>query len=126
MYGDANDGKVYHCFKSTQFNDESTKINFQVETKAFDFGQPFRYKNGGEIELDIGSSTGNTVTVSAAIDGGSYTSLGTCTATDKFHLDSLGKFRSIKFKFQNDATSTEQLIINGFRVVTLPEEYWSE
>jgi len=126
MYGDANDGVVYQLFKSTQFNDGATKINFQIETKAFDFGQPFLYKNGGEIELEIGSSTGNTVTVSAAIDGGSYTSLGTCTATDKFHLDSLGKFRSIKFKFQNDATSTQQLILNGFRVVTFPEAYWSE
>ena len=127
MYGDSNDGVVYKCYTSTQFNDGSTKINYQEETKAYDFGQPFIYKVGGEIEVEISSSTGNTVTVYAAIDGGSYgTALGTCTATDKFSLDSLGHFKNIKFKFQNDATSTEQLIFNGFRVVTFPEEYQSE
>lgn len=123
MYGDANDGVVWHCYKSTQFNDASTAINYQEETKAFDFGQPFSYKCGGEIEISIISSTGNTVTVSAAIDGGSYTELGTCTATKIFRLDALGPYKNIKFKMVNNATSTEQLIFNGFRVVTYPEKY---
>lgn len=126
MYGDSNDGTVKKCFTTTQFNDNSTAINYQEETKAYDFGQPFVYKIGGEIDVEISSSTGNTVTVSAAIDGGSYTSLGTCTATDRFSLDVLGKFKNIKFKSQNNATSTEQLIFNGFRVVAFPEEYQSE
>jgi hypothetical protein len=126
MYGDSNDGYVWHCFKSTQFNDGATAINYQEETKAFDMGKPFRYKCGGEIEVEIASSTGNTVTVSAAIDGGSYTQLGTCTATTVFGLDSLGPWKNIKFKFQNNATSTEQLIFNGFRGVTFLEEYLSE
>lgn len=127
MYGDSNDGKVYKCFTSAQFNDgASTVINYQEETKAYDFGQPFIYKIGGEIEVEIASSTGNTVTVSASIDGGAYIELGTCTATDKFSLDVLGKFKNIKFKFQHNATSTEQLIFNGFRVTTFMEEYQSE
>jgi len=126
MYGDANDGKVYRMHKSTQFNDDATAINFKIETRALNFGFPFNYKVGGEFELEISSSTGNTVTVSAAIDGGSYASLGTCTATTKFHLESLGKFKEIKFKLQNNATSTEQLIIDGARVVTFLEEYRSE
>lgn len=127
MYGDSNDGKVYKCFISTAFNDNtSTAINYQEETKAYDFGQPFSYKIGGELEVEIASSTGNTLTVSAAIDGGSYTSLGTCTASDKFSLDSLGRYRNIKFKFVNNASSTEQLILNGFRVATFLEEYQPE
>ncbi len=127
MYGDSNDGVVYKCFISTAFNDNtSTAINYQEETKAYDFGQPFLYKIGGEIEVEIASSTGNTVTVYAAIDGGSYTSLGTCTATDKFSLDSLGHFRNIKFKFVSNASATEQLIFNGFRVTTFMEEYQPE
>jgi hypothetical protein len=124
MYGDANDGLVYKCFTAGQFNDVATKINYQEETKAFHFGQPFVYKVGGEIEVEISSGTGNTVTVSAAIDGGSYTVLGTCTATARFQLDVLGKFKTVKFKFQNDATSSEQLVFNGFRVITYPEEYY--
>lgn len=123
MYGDANDGVVWHCFKSTQFNDQSTAINYQEETKAYDFGQPFGYKSGGSVEVEISSSTGNTVTVSAAIDGGSYTTLGTCTATKRFRLDALGPFKNIKFKIQNNASSTEQLIFNGLRIVTYLEEY---
>lgn len=127
MYGDSNDGVVYKCFTAGQFNDGSTAINYQEETKAYDFGQPFLYKVGGELEVEIASSTGNTVTVYASIDGGSYgTALGTCTASDKFSLDSLGHFKNIKFKFVNNATSTEQLIFNGFRVVTFMEEYQPE
>jgi len=127
MYGDANDGKVYKCFTSTQFNDgASTAINYQEETKSFEFERPFHYKVGGELEVDIASSTGNTVTVSAAIDGGSYTTLGTCTATDKFRLDGLGKFKRIKFRFVSNAAATEQLIFNGFRCTTFMEEYQSE
>lgn len=124
MYGDAEDGEVNHCYKVTQFNDKSAAINFLVETKAYDFGHPFVYKVGGEVEVQIASSTGNTVTVYAAIDGGSYASLGSCTSTTKFSLDALEKFRNIKFKLQNNATSTEQLIITGIRVVTFLEEYY--
>lgn len=126
MYGDANDGVVWHCFKSTQFNDQTTAVNYQEETKSFNFAKPFQYKCGGEIEVEIASSTGNTVTVSVAIDGGSYTTLGTCTATQKFSLDPLGKFKNIKFKFQSNASSTEQLIFNGFRVNTFLDEHQLE
>jgi hypothetical protein len=125
MYGDANDGRVYKCFVATAFNDNtSTAINYQEETKSFDFGVPLNYKHGGEVEIDIASSTGNTVTVSASIDGADYVSLGTCTSTTKFPLDSLNKFKRIKFKIVNNATSTEQLIFNGTRVVTFSEEYY--
>ena len=124
MYGDSNDGIVRHCFKSTQFNDDSTAVNFQLETKAFNFQLPFNYKVGGELEVDIASSTGNTVTVSAAVDGGSYSQLGTCTSTTRFPLESMTNYKEIKFKLQNNATSTEQLIFNGYRVNTFPEEYY--
>ena len=127
MYGDANDGEVHQCLKAATYDDEgSTAINYQEETKSIDFGFPFQYKVGGEVEVVISSSTGNTVTVSASIDGGSYTELGTTTATDTFHLDSLGKFKNIKFKIQHNATSTEQLVIDGLRATTFIEEYRSE
>ena len=123
MYGDANDGVVWHCFKSTQFDDGATGINYQEETKAFDFGNPFSYKSGGEIEVDISSAAGNAVAVSAAIDGGSYTLLGTCTTVKRFRLDALGSFKNIKFKMQESGTATSQLVFNGLRVVTYQEDY---
>jgi len=51
MYGDAADGKVYHCFKSTQFTDAGTAVDLDWQTKAFDFGDPELYKAGGKIVL---------------------------------------------------------------------------
>lgn len=124
MYGDANDGEVHLCFKASTYDDEDAAINYLEETPAFNFGQPHQNKSGGTYELQIESATANTVTVSAAIDGGSYTSLGTCTATTTFSLDSLGVFREIKFKHQHNATSSEQLIIAGSRVTTFSQPFY--
>lgn len=125
MYGEASaDGKVYKLFKSTQYNDDSTAITYQEETKAYDFGYPFNYKSGGEVWLDIASDTSNTATAYAAIDGGSYAELGISTSGCKFPLEALGKWKSIKFKMLHNATSTAQLIYNGFRVATFLEAYF--
>jgi len=125
MYGDSNDGTVKKCFKSTQFNDNATAINYQEETKKLNFGYAFK-KIGDYLEVVVDSSTGNTVTVSSSVDGAAYASLGTCTATTKFNLKGLGRFDNIKFKLQNDATSTEQLIMSKLTATARPCAYRRE
>lgn len=127
MYGDANDGKVYHCFKSTQFNDLAAAINLQIETKAFDFAEPDLYKRGGDFYLRIitGPAAADTgITVSKSTDGGGYATLNTSAnaattkATSRYPLSSLGRFKNIKFKIQQNATSTQQVVIDGYSVET--------
>lgn len=121
MYGDANDGWVYQIFKSTQFNDVSTAIDFDIETKAYDFGYPDNYKCGGWLMLRIitGPDSGGTaITVSASVDGGSYSTLGTTSATAKYNLMTLGRYKKIKFRFRHNATAIQQISINGFSVET--------
>jgi hypothetical protein len=121
MYGDAVNGRVYHVYPASQWNAESAAIDFHIETKGYTFGQSNLYKAGGEFILDViqGPATADTaMTVSASIDGGSFTDLGTTKATTIYSLDSLGQFKKIKFRIRHNATSTQQVILNGWEVST--------
>ena len=45
----------------------------------------------------------------------------------KFHLDSLGRFRRIRFKFtQTTTTGSDKIRILAYNVVTYKDEYYSE
>ena len=148
LYGGSTDGKVYRIWSSSN-DDNGTAINFQVETRDEDFGYHTNYKYGGELEV-VCETTSNSesLTVSALIDGGSYTSLGTIDLTasgpalpinlpfdlaatgrisQKFHLDDLGRFKHIRFKFQHsDANTTDTIRILSYSVTSFLDEYDSE
>ena len=147
LYGGSTDGKVYQMWVDGD-DDNGTAISMQVETRNEDFEKPALYKYGGELEI-CASGVGNyDLTVSASIDDGSYTTLGTMNlsgnsptlpvalpfdlASDnvirqKFHLDSLGRFRRIKFKITQATTNTSDKIrIFEYSCTTFPEVYDSE
>ena len=119
MFGDAADGKVYHLFKSTQFNDIAAAIDWDIQTKAYDFGYPDFYKAGGNFAVrfvtDIHASD-TAMTVSYNKDGGGWVALGTTKTSIKYPIDSLGQFKKIKFRMQQNATNTSQPVINGWTV----------
>ena len=122
MFGEGNDGWVNHCFKSTQFNDISSAIDFDIETKAFDLGMPNLYKEGGVFILNVeqGPKTGDSaITVSASIDGGSFSALSAHSGYE-YPLDSLGQYKKIMFKIKHNATSAQQIILTGWEIQTYP------
>lgn len=53
MYGEGDDGWVNQLFKSTQYNDISSAIDMDVQTKAYDFGMPNTLKEGGTFILNV-------------------------------------------------------------------------
>jgi len=53
MFGEGNDGWVNQCFKSTQFNDDSSAIDMDIQTKAYDFNMQSLLKEGGTFILHL-------------------------------------------------------------------------
>lgn len=146
LYGGGSDGKVYQLW--TQTDDNGSAISMTIESREEDFGQPALYKSGGELEVIAETAGDYDITVSAAIDGGSYTTLGTINLSDnsptlpvnlpfnlvgsarvseKFHLDALGRFKSIKFKFTNAEDNDSAIIrILEYSCTTYPDKYEAE
>lgn len=148
LYGGSTDGKVYQIW--TTEDDDGVAISFQVETRQEDFGFPANYKYGGELELVADSAGDYDVSVYAQIDGSGYTELeespmslegtgpvlpialpfnlsSSSRISKKFHLDSLGRFKRINFKFTiNSVTGSDQIRINEYNCTTFLDEYDSE
>ena len=144
LYGiDASNGKVYRLFSGT--SDNGTAITFLEEGRAEDFGQPLKYKWGGEFKLKVKGGTG-TIIASANPDNTGYTQLGSITlsesgldfpltfpldfrgdneAVEQFHLDSLGKFKRIKFKIYANTLNQSITILESI-ATTFSEEYLNE
>jgi len=152
-YGKHGDGVVYRAWYG--YTDEGTTttdgtvMSMVTEYKSENFGQPLVYKNGGEVEIEaaaVGST--DTILVEARLDGGSYSTIGTLTLTsatapvlpialpftlaedykvrEKYHLDSLGRFREIQIKLTHAVANTEVIKIYGVNVTTFPMEYTNE
>lgn len=128
-YGEATaDGLVYRFWDDTVSNFNGVAINFDMATKAEDFGYPQQYKYGGEIEIRTDTGSG-TVSVYADIDDGGWSALGSFNVAgsglilpidslpfnldsatilaNKFHLDSLGRFRKIKIRLVCNETGSD-------------------
>lgn len=147
LYGGSADGTTYQLWNGV--TDNSTAINFQIESRDEDFGKPANYKSGGELEVIAQSVTGAaSLDIYASIDGGDYISLGSMSIqnmspalpinlpfslvgsgrlSEKFHLDALGRFKRIKFKFQQNTTDTTDTVrLFEYNVTTYQEAYESE
>ena len=145
LYGiDSNDGLVYRMFYGT--SDNGTAITYQEEGRAEDFGEPLRYKSGGEFKLKIKGS-GATITPYADIDNAGYVQLDGSPLTiatggldfnfdfpfnfsvirgeEQWHLDNLGKFKQIKIKLYCNSLNAEMAVLES-QIITFVEEYLNE
>jgi hypothetical protein len=144
LYGlDAVTGRLYRMFFGT--SDNSTAIVYQEEGRAEDFGKPLQYKTGGEFKMRV---VGNNTTLTPTADiGEGYVSIigdpltlavggldfdfdfpfnfSTIVATGVWHLDNLGKFKTIKFKILCNSLDAD-FIIKETIATTFGEEYLSE
>jgi hypothetical protein len=146
-YIDSTDGKVYRAFYGD--NDNGTAITSSITGKEEDLGYPSRYKVGGELEVEaFSTSEAATLTVTASIDGGAYQAIGTLTLTSgtaptlpislpfnladnnvisgKFHLDSLGRWKTIQVKIEDSNDTSDDVIIYSYTIRTFLEEYENE
>jgi hypothetical protein len=152
-YGSFTTGKVFRGWFG--YTDEGTTItNGDGFTSTFigreeDFQQPFVYKNGGELEVEALVAGGNyEIDVYISKDGQSFNKLGildlssatapvlpidlpfsladTYIVREKFHLESLGRWKTIQVKIENEDKNTESIKSYGYSIVTFPEEYENE
>ena len=144
LYGvDSVNGKLYRIFYGT--SDNETAIVYQEEGRAEDFGKPLQYKGGGEFKIrvygsdatltptaDMGQGyvtiTGDPLTL--ATGGLDFTfdfpfSFAAQEGKGVWHLDNLGKFKTIKFKILCN-TKDADFIIKETIATTFGEEYLSE
>lgn len=142
-FGDANNGQLHEMFSGT--TDDGSAITYTEETRDEDFQQRLTSKVGGWIEVEASSAgNANTLLVEAATDGGNYSTLGTIALTsataptlpvplpftlsdeyvvrEKLHLDTLGVFRTIKFRITNTDANLDEIKIYSLNVVTFNEE----
>jgi hypothetical protein len=145
--GDFDNGVVYRAWYG--YDDDGTAIDLNIEGRREDCGQPLLNKGGGELEITAeAAGSGNTLSVSVSKDGEPYTSLGTVDLTSttapvlpialpfylggsvvvrqKFHLDSLGAWRTLQIKITNTDVNVDPIIVYGYNIITYLEEIASE
>lgn len=145
LYGiDSNNGNVYRLFYGT--SDNGSAISYTEEGRSEDFGQPLVYKYGGEFKLKI-KGKASAVNVTASTDGSGYQSLngsainlptggldfpfdfpfsfGEFETSGVWHLDSLGKFKTIKFKIYSGTLNGVLTIVESL-ATTFKDEYQPE
>jgi len=152
-YGLHANGVVYRAWTGTTDQGTSasngTAISETIEGKEEDFGQPLVYKSGGELEIEADvAGSGNSFTVSVALDGTAYQVLGTIDLSsttaptlpislpftlsdsykirEKFHLESIGRFRTIQVKIENTDANTDPIKFYAYNIVTFAETYENE
>ncbi len=145
-YIDSNDGSVYRAWYGD--NDNATAINWQIEGRKEDMGQPLVKKSSGEIKIKMLSSGNYTVTVYASIDDQSYVTVGTISlignaptlpvvlpftlaetdiVTTTFHLDNFGEWYQLRIKMVlNTVIGSDLITLYEQSIVTYPQEYESE
>jgi len=149
-YGKQGQGKVYRAWNG--FTDEGTTttngtaVTSQEDGREEDFGQPQVFKEGGEVEVEAVAAGGAySLTISARIDGGAYSTLGTMDLESstaptlpvdlpfnlsdafiirkKFSLDQLGVFRTLQIRWTNSDTTTEDVVVQSINYATIPLPY---
>ncbi len=152
-YGKQGNGVVYRAWYG--YTDEGTTItngtaiNYQEEGRKEDLGQPLLYKSGGEVEIRVLASGNYDVSVYASLDDATYNLLGIINLTgsnhitfpttfplsfgdvnivsEKFHLESYGRWRQLRIKIVHNATnSSNDIVILERSIITFADEYETE
>jgi len=129
-FGNTTDGKIIRMFDDTTDDDE-VSYETSLITKKYDGGRPESDKIFNEIEVACLGTGAGTVTVSARVDSGGFTEVGTfdiisgdpTLAVDlpftlgsagvvrqKFHLENFSRGRHIDFKITHDETDDIQIL----------------
>lgn len=146
LYGiDSTCGNVYRLFHGT--SDNGVVIPYIEEGRAEDFGQPLMSKYGGEFKITA-KGMGATVVPYGSVDGAGYVALdgdplvlptgglnfdfdfpfsfgAENEVKGVWHLNSLGKFKTIKFKIYCGSLDST-LTIKESLATTFKDEYISE
>lgn len=151
-YGKDGNGEVYQALNGNTdegtTTTDGTAITFTEIGKKEDFGQPFVYKNGGEVEIRAKATGNYNVSVYASFDDGSYNLLGTVNLqgggvtfptgfpvtfedvniiSERFPLDPFGRFRHIQLKLVHNTTNgTDDITILETSLFAYPEEFTEE
>jgi len=152
-YGQVSQGKVYRAWYG--YTDEGattttgTAVTMTVDGREENLGQPLVYKVGGELEIEAEvAGSGNTLTINVAVDGGAFQNLGTVSlgsdsaptlpinlpfnlsdsyvVREKFHLESLGRFRTIQVEIINSDSNTDPIKVYGYNITSFQEAYENE
>jgi hypothetical protein len=146
-YGEGDDdGLVYRFWDEEQLNFNGSQIDFSVATKAIDFAYPQQFKYGGEIEVRTDNGDG-TLLVEAEVDGAGWATLGEINLqrnlislpisglpfdldtptpiSEKFHLDSLGKFRKLRVRVSTKEVDSD-VRIYSISIASYLDEYMGE
>ena len=143
---DSTDGKVYRALFG--YDDNGTAINYQIESRKEDLGQPLITKSGGVLKIKALSSGSYDLSVYISKDDQSYQLLGTMSLagtaptlpvvlpftladtnilSESFHLDSIGEWNQVRVKIQhNDLNGSDEIIIYSIEIITYQNEFQSE
>jgi len=125
-----------------------TAVSEELISRKESIGQELVEKIGGELEVSVIPSGNYKFTVSINIDDTGWQSLGTIDLTynlvtfpctfpvifpssgeiyrKKFHLDRFGTWRNVQFKITNNDTNIDEVVLLGYSIQTLQEQYDNE
>jgi hypothetical protein len=144
---DSTGALVYRAWYGMTVNGSAMTATFI--SREEDMGAPLQDKVGGEIEIETeAAGSGDSLTVEASINGEPFSSLGTVSLTSatapvlpinlpfnladsyilrqKFHLESLGPWKTIQVKITNSDDNIDTIKIYSYSIVTFIEEYENE
>lgn len=146
-YIDANDSTVKQAWTGTTNSGDA--IDGVLVGREEDGDSPLQFKSGGEIEIEAQTAGNDSIlTISVAVDGGSFTTLGTITLSSatsptlpialpfalsdqfiirsKLHIDSIGKWKTLQIMIENNEANTDPIVIYAYSIVSFIEEYANE
>jgi hypothetical protein len=107
------------------------------------------YKSGGELEVEaLVAGSGDSLTINVAVDGKDFQNLGTLSldsdtaptlpvnlpftladtflCRQKYHLEGLGRFRTLQPQIINSNSNTDPIVVYGYTIITYPEPIQTE
>ena len=125
----------------------ATAITYSEETREYTFKAPTNWKVGDVLEVRASAAGGYKIDVYVSIDGEAWVNVGemnvdntaptfpmtfpisfgaTVNLIETFHLENFGKFKRIKFKFEENDSTSDEIKILYHQIRSYLEEYYTE